>query len=231
MNNIDLVVALATQPRKAFEELDARPRFWFPLLLAIVLGAGSTFWYYQVADISWVIDQTLSASPRTAQMSEAQRAQAAQFMSPGTVMWAGTIAAGILVTVIYLLGAVYYLLAGKVMNVQRSFKHWFALSTWSALPALLGIIPAAVILLTTTNGQIDQSAMQPLSLNELFFHKKMGEAGYTMLTSLTLLQPLAWLLSIIGIQQWSKRSWLFSTVFALLPSVLVYGIWAWIAFR
>ena len=230
MTNLDLVVALATQPRKAFEELAVRPRFWFPLLLAIVLGAGSTFWYYQVADINWVIDQTLNASPRTAQMTEAQRAQAAQFMSPTTLKWSGTIAAAVIVALIHVIGSVYYVLAGKVVNVQQSFKHWFALSTWSALPTLLGILPAAVVLLTTTNGQIDQSAMAPLSLNELFFHRKIGEPGYTMLLSLTLLQPLAWLLAIIGIQEWSKRSWLFSTVFALLPSVLIYGIWAWIAF-
>jgi hypothetical protein len=230
MTNLDLVVALATQPRKAFEELAARPRFWFPLLLAVVLGAASTFWYYQVADINWVIDQTLNANPRTAQMSEAQRAQAAQFMSPATLKWSGTIAAALIVALIHVIGAVYYVLAGKVVNLQQSFKHWFALSTWSALPTLLGILPTAVVLLTTTNGQIDTSAMSPLSLNELFFHRKMGEPGYTMLLSLTLLQPLAWLLAIIGIQEWSKRSWLFSTVFALLPSVLIYGIWAWIAF-
>lgn len=231
MTNLDLVVAIATQPRKAFEELQARPRFWFPLLLAVVLGAGSTFWYYQVADIEWVIDQTLNSNPRTAQMTEAQRTQAAQFMSPATLTWTSTIAAGLIVALIHLIGAVYYLLAGKVVNVQQSFRHWFALSTWSALPTLLGILPAAVILLTTINGQIDSSAMAPLSLNELFFHRKMGEPGYTMLLTLTLLQPLAWLLAIIGMQVWSKRSWMFCSVFVLLPSVLIYGIWGWFAFR
>jgi hypothetical protein len=35
----------------------------------------------------------------------------------------------------------------------------------------------------------------------------------------------------VGVRTWSGRSWLFSCIFALLPYVLIYGIWAFISLR
>ena len=35
MNNIGLLSALMFEPRKAFAEIDARPRSWFPLLAVV----------------------------------------------------------------------------------------------------------------------------------------------------------------------------------------------------
>jgi hypothetical protein len=231
MGNLDLLSLLATQPRRAFEALAERPRFWFPLLLAMVVGLVTTLWYFKVVDLTWLLDESLRANARTAAMTEEQRAAALQRLTPTMIEVPGILAAVLAVPIVHLIGAVYYLLAGKVVNVQRSFRHWFALSTWSALPTLLGVIPAIVVLATSTNGQLDQSAIQPLSLNELFFHRHQADAGYSLLVSLSVLQPLAWLLAAIGVQQWSSRSWLFSWVYVLLPSVLIYGCWAWFALR
>jgi hypothetical protein len=59
----------------------------------------------------------------------------------------------------------------------------------------------------------------------------MGDSGYQLLVSLSVLQPLAWALSAIGVQQWSKRSWGFCAVFVLLPAALIYGVWAWFTLR
>ena len=41
----------------------------------------------------------------------------------------------------------------------------------------------------------------------------------------------AWILSIIGVRTFSQRSWSYSAIFALIPVVLIYGIWAFFAFR
>jgi hypothetical protein len=231
MGNLDLLSALATQPRKVFDVLAERPRFWFPLLLTLVVGVVTTVWYYKVVDLQWLLDESLRANPRTAAMTDDQRAQALQRMTPAVLMASSVIAVALLVPLLRALEATYYLLAGKVVNVQRSFKQWFALSYWSSLPTLLVAIPTVIMLATTSNGQIDSSAIQPLSLNELFFHRHMADSGYQLLVGISVLQPLAWLLSAIGVQQWSKRSWTFCTVFVLLPVVLIYGGWAWLAFR
>jgi hypothetical protein len=36
---------------------------------------------------------------------------------------------------------------------------------------------------------------------------------------------------IIGVRAWSQRSWFFSATFVLLPIVLIYALWAFLAFR
>ena len=41
MNNLALLSALAFEPRKAFDEIAQRPRFWFPLLLLMISSASS----------------------------------------------------------------------------------------------------------------------------------------------------------------------------------------------
>ena len=231
MGNLDLLSLLATQPRKAFDALAERPRFWFPLLLTVVVGVVTTVWYYKVVDLQWLLDETLRSNPRTAAMTEDQRAQALQRMTPGVLMGSSVVAVALLVPLFRVLETTYFLLAGKVMNVQRSFRQWLALSCWSSLPTLLATIPTVILLATSGNGQIDSSAIQPLSLNELFFHRHMGDGGYQLLVSLSVLQPLAWLLSAIGVQLWSKRPWGFCAVFVLLPVVLIYGAWAWFSLR
>ena len=231
MGNLDLLSLLATQPRKAFDALAERPRFWFPLLLTVAAGVVTTVWYYKVVDLQWLLDETLRSNPRTAAMTEDQRAQALQRMTPGVLMGSSVVAVALLVPLFRVLETTYFLLAGKVMNVQRSFRQWLALSCWSSLPTLLSTIPTVILLATSGNGQIDSSAIQPLSLNELFFHRHMGDGGYQLLVSLSVLQPLAWLLSAIGVQQWSKRSWGFCAVFVLLPVVLIYGAWAGFSLR
>lgn len=220
MKNLELAVSLATQPIRAFQDLAERPKIWFPMLLTLVTTLGLIFWYYAVVDIEWLLDRSLSASR---QLTEAQRDQAARFVSKSVLMWGSLVGGVFLIMLLRTLEATYYLLAGKITNVQRSFKHWFSLAWWSGLPQILAVIPAALLLLMSTTTQIDSGALQPLSLNELFFHRAIGAPGYSLFSNLTVLHPVAWLLTIVGVRTWSNRSWLFSSVFVLLPCVLCYG--------
>jgi hypothetical protein len=59
----------------------------------------------------------------------------------------------------------------------------------------------------------------------------MGGAGYSLLESLTIPNFLSWALMIIGVHLWSQRSWAFSASFILVPAAVIYGAWAFFAFR
>jgi hypothetical protein len=201
-------------------EIEARPRFLFPLLAVVVAGLAATFWYFSIVDFDWLIDQTIRSNPRMKNMSEEQLAAASRVMTKNVLMITSLIAVPFAVTIIRLLEALWYLLAGKVTKVRRSFKQWFALATWTSLPGVLAVLPAIPLLLTLKSAQIDAaSAISPLSLNELFFHRAMGEPGYQLFTNLNL------------IQMWSGRSWLFALVYTLLPIVVIGGVWALIALK
>ena len=89
---------------------------------------------------------------------------------------------------------------------------------------MLAAIPALLSLATAETSQLDPGVLQPLSLNELFFHRGMGEPGYQLLSNFGVLQALGLALAVIGVHTWSKRSWLFASVFVLLPCVLIFGL-------
>jgi hypothetical protein len=146
-------------------------------------------------------------------------------------LFSATIAAPIAIVVIMVIGALYFMLAGAITNVRYPFKHWFAFNWWAASPAIIAFIPSLLILATAGTTEIPISALQPLSANELIFHLDPAEKGYNFLASVGLVQLVTAALTVVGVRVWSGRSMLFSLVFGLLPTVLIYGVWALFAFR
>jgi hypothetical protein len=59
----------------------------------------------------------------------------------------------------------------------------------------------------------------------------MGTPGYNLLSAIGLVQVASAWLTYVGVRAWSGRSVPFSLVFALLPVMLIYGVWALAAFR
>jgi len=231
MNSIAMLQALAFEPRRAFQALAEQPKSLFPLLAVVLCSAGLVLWYYQVVDLAWLTDRTIRGSAMAGRLTEAQiEAQVtAAGDHPGRAAVIAVIFTSLAVVLIRLCEAVYLLLAGKITNVQRSFGQWFALSCWTSLPSVLAAIPSAIVLLLSTTTQIDQSELQPLSLNALFFHRAFDQPGFSLLTSINLLHFLALYLAALGVRTWSGRSWTFSTVFVSLPWALIVGVWAFIA--
>ncbi|HWL62787.1 MAG TPA: YIP1 family protein [Steroidobacteraceae bacterium] len=234
MNNLGIFQALIFEPRRGFGELDARPRFWWPLLLLVLLQGGIALWYVLFVDIEWLVDQQVRASSLGANMTDAEIATMGRNAAGqvGVRAALGAVIAGIALPLMLLISALYLLLATKVTGVERSFRHWFALSAWSTLPVMLvGTLLAALALLTASNNQVSQAALQPLSLNELVFHREAGEPGYSLFSSVNLFQLFTVYLTAMGLKVWTVRSWTYCIIVAALPFVLVYGIWAFFALR
>jgi hypothetical protein len=135
------------------------------------------------------------------------------------------------VPIVSLLYALYYKIAGQVTGVSRSFRQWFSLNCWTSLPQVLATLPGLLVLMATTNRQVGQSILSPLSLNELFFHRTMSQPGYAFLTSVNLVLLASLFLAVLSVRLWSGRSWFFCTVFTLLPTALIFGIWGLVALR
>jgi hypothetical protein len=232
MNNLQLATALVLDPKGAMREIEARPRFLFPLLITMLVTVGVTFWYFKIVDFDWFIDATIRSSPRSKNLTEDQMAAASKLMTRGVLTWTSLIAVPFVIVIFRLLEALWYFLAGKVTKVQRSYKQWFALANWTSLPGLLGVLPAIPLLLTSKSVQMDAAtAISPLSLNGLFFHRGMGESGYQLFTNINLIQVFTVFLVVLGIKMWSGRSWLFALVYALLPVAVIGGVWTILALR
>lgn len=231
MNNFELAIALVLEPKRAISEIEARPRFLFPLLVTVLVSGAALFWYYSIVDAAWLIDTSMRSNSRTRQMTEEQLAQVSRFMTRNTLMYGGLFGVVFIAVVARLLEATWYLLAGKVTKVQRSFKQFFSLACWTSLPQILAVLPAIPLLLTAKSPQTEPGALSPLSLNELFFHRGMGEPGYNLFTNINLLHIFTVFLVVLGIKLWSGRSWLFAALYVLLPCILIGGVWALIALK
>jgi len=230
MNNLAVATSLATSPFSAFAELRERPRFWFPLLAVILSSLVILVWYYSIVDIEWLKDAMYTNNPDFQKMPPEQRLQTLAFVGRNMMMISGVIGICVALPVIYLLFSLYYLVAAKITKVPLGFKHWFTLTCWSALPALLSALVAAVMLLIRDNDQVGPGVLQPLGLNELFFHRPPG-GQQTFFDGINIPGMLGWILAIIGVRAWSQRSWLFSAIFVLLPVVVLFGILGFFAFR
>jgi hypothetical protein len=233
MNDLALLTSLVTSPATTLNSIRERPRFLFPLLVVMIITAGMIYWFYSVVDFEWLKHQLFDNAPQFQKLPEAQRAQAMNFVSRNTMMWGGMIGAIIGIGIAFVLWAACLLLAGKITGVRFKFEQWFALACWTALPAILlnNIIAALIILTSNDSSQLMPDSLQPLSLNELFFHRAMGQPGQSLLSALGLANLWSLGLTALGVRLWSQRSWLFSLLFVLTPNVLIYGLWAVIAFR
>lgn len=227
MNNLAVSVALATAPSSAFAELRERPRFWFPLLVAVISTAILGYWYYSVVDIGWLKATIFGANPNP---DAAKHAAAMAMMTRTTLLWSSVVGAVIITPVFLLIQTLLLWLAAKVTKVALGFKHWFVMASWASLTGLLGFIVAAILLLLSDTNQVAPGVTTALSLNELVFHKPMGSPGQGLLDALSIPSFLGWALMIIGVRTWTQRSWGFSAAFVLVPVAVIFGIWAFITF-
>jgi hypothetical protein len=231
MNDLAMAGTVLTSPTAAFTELRERPRFLVPMLMIILAMVLQMFWYYNVVDIAWLKDHMFNGNARMDAMPTEARERFLGAMSKNMLMWPSIIGMAIMVPLMFVLISAYYLLAGKITNVQYSFKHWMALSAWSSLPMLIGLAAGSIMLLMQgSNAQMGPSELQILSANELFFQLSPAHPGAQLLMQLNPITFWTWALSIIAVKLWSNRSWVYSSVFVLLPIVVIFGGWALFAF-
>ena len=226
MTAVQMFVALITHPRRAFTELEKNPRFAVPMWLLLVASVGLILWYYSSVDVDWLINQALAGRA----MPAAQRAQAAAFMSRGVLMGSALVSGVLALMVIQVVQAFYFYFIYEFLEVQLTFRKWFALTWWCTLPQLITVAVSAVMLLLRVHATTPAAILSPLSVNELFLHFDPGDNGYSLLTSLSVVQLLTLWLMVIGVQTWSKRSWLLSIVVVIAPRLVIYGVWYWFAF-
>lgn len=235
MSNWEILQGLVFEPRKAFAELGERPRFWFPLLLLVIAMGGIQAWYSNVVDLAWAMDQQIRNNALVRNnMTEEQITAAVQQAGARGPSTAGAIlnfiGVGIVVPLFMLLVALFYWVVGKITGFDRSYRHWYAFCFWVSMPLVVGAIPQAVALATTDTTQFTQESLKTLSLNALVFHRAPGEPGYSFLANFDLFAIASLYLSLIAVQVWSGRSWLFTGLFVGIPWVLVYGLWALVSF-
>lgn len=214
------LIAMFYEPSKAFATLEPRRHAWLPLLLVIISTCVLMLWYFNMVDIPWMVEQMNAAIP-----DAAAREQAGKMMSKGLLQGISLAGTVIGVPLFTALVGVYFMVIGKAISKEFTFGTGFALASWSWVPSLLTFPLGALQILLASNSQLSSSQLNPLSVNQIFFHYGMAHplAGPLDMLNLTSIWGLA--LMVIGFQVWAKVARTTALKVVLIPYVTILGLW------
>ena len=209
-------------PSPTFARLKDKPRPFIPLLVLILLTLAVSCWYVSTLDFAWFREHMLATQ---GPMKPEARAAMAQFLTPKTMMWSSGAGAVLGTPLVCAVVALYYLLAGKVMGTGIGYGKWFGFAVWTAIPRLL-TVPLSALQILTSGGRLAPEDMNMVSLNYLLLHLPASSPWFGFATNLDLTSIWSIALAVLGLKAWTGRSTGACVTAAVLPYVLVYGIWA-----
>jgi len=218
---VDIVAA----PGKALDEIKLHTSWlWWPLLIGMLLASGVMIYYYNWVDFPWLVEETIR------QIAPEDRAESAgpirQFMTVGTSMWTTVVAIVVVSLVIYAVQATYLHLANKLTTgAEIGFGQWFSLSVWTAFVGVFGALAALVVIFMADSNQLAGDKLQVFSLNSLMVHAGSGDPLFTWGNSLSLINFWSLFLMSIGYARWTGATIVKSTIIAVLPWALIFGVW------
>jgi hypothetical protein len=219
MNNFKLLQNIILAPQESFGALKDKPKSSFPLMLMLVVSTAVIFHYFSVVDFDWLMAELASRT------DEPVDPTAQEVMTSGIVLSLAMVTNALGIIAFRFFEGIYYLLAGKMANINLSFQHWFALTCWASLPGVMVFVVSEALLVLNPSSQTMVEQLNALSLNELFFQVAPSDPMFTLLTTLTVLHPWMWAIYAIGIKTWTDKSMTFCATFAVAPWLVFYGIW------
>jgi len=210
------------EPTPTFARLKDKTRAWLPLFILIALSVGIMVWWISTLDFPWLVEHMVAAQPKA---TPEVRAAMAKFMTPTSMMWSSVIGAVLGTVVAMAVSALYYLVAGKIMGVPIGFGKWFGFSVWTSVPRLL-TVPLSALQIMTSNGRLAPEDLNMASLNFLVFHLPASHPWAGLVGSMDLTMFWSVVLAVLGLKAWTGRSTGTCVTVAVLPYLIVYGLWA-----
>ena len=210
------------EPTSTFARLKDKTRAWLPLFILIALSVGIMVWWISTLDFPWLVEHTVAAQPKA---TPEMRAAMEKFMTPTSMMWSSVIGAVLGTLVAMAVSALYYLVAGKIMGVPIGFGKWFGFSVWTSVPRLL-TVPLSALQIMTSNGRLAPEDLNMASLNYLIFHLPVTHPWASLVGSMDLTMFWSIALAVLGLKAWTGRSTGTCVIVAVLPYLIIYGLWA-----
>ncbi|MFC5549805.1 YIP1 family protein [Massilia aerilata] len=213
---------LILDPKPTFARLKDRGGAWIPLVILIALSVGIMYWWISTLDFGWLVEHMVASQPKA---TPEMRAAMEKFMTPNSMLVSSSIGAVVGTLVALALSALYYLVASKVMGTQIGYGKWFGFSVWTSVPRLL-TIPLSAVQIATSNGRLAPEDLNMASLNYLVFHLPITHPWASLVGSIDLTMFWSIALAVLGLKVWTGRSTATCLTVAVLPYLIVYGLWS-----
>ncbi len=221
------LVNIFLDPGKVFASQKDKPLPWMPMLLMVIATAALFLTYFQRVDADWLNGQMLAQLGQEMTATELEQVKATM---PGakTLGYISAVSAAIMIPVVLLIMAVYYLLAAKVLGRNLGFMHGWALGAWGGFPAVLGMLVGLVGALTMAP-QTAQESLMLTHIDPLFVQLPRDHALSGFAKGFDLLVIWSIGLTAFGWRTMTGARWAESIAVAIMPSVVIYGVWLVIA--
>lgn len=220
-------VNILTAPKAALIELKQQPNFLFPLISILLISALAIGYYFTKVDFAWLIDHMVETQSVGKSPDEIEGMRKGLGAMSQTVMGISSIIGAILVTpIIYLLIALYLFLVNKILDSEAiSFRSWFSLVCWTAIPVVFTGLASLVNVLLATDGQLALDSINPISFNNLFIHLIPSDPLFGPINNWDPMTIWSLALAVFGYSLWTQKSLIKSAVVVLAPTIIIYGTW------
>lgn len=208
------------EPTKTFQQLESRPRAWFPTLVLIICMLAVMGWYFSTVDFPWLADQMASAM-KTAE----ERDAFAKTMSKTLLQVSTLVSVVFMYPLIFAIMGVYFMAVSKMISHGITFGKGFALAAWSSIPSILLLPLGAMQIMLNPAGQLGFSELNPLSLNQLVFHYDLAHPLASLMDSLSVFTFWSMFLLVIGFEVWAKVKRSTAVKVVVLPYLIVFAGW------
>ena len=197
-----------------------KKRVWL-LLLVLPLSLVFTYFIYgYTVDLVWFITSIMPPGIRDkAAMAEAMAADGAFQALRGDVYAGFAMMFTEIIAICLSCAAI-----GQLLGVNARLRDLFLLGLWSKITCLISVVLVLVrILLSDFPHKISFVEMDPLSWNSLIFHLPLTDRFSTLASTQGPGTFLSIFILAFAFQRVTSKSWLSSTIFALLPYCLYLG--------
>lgn len=217
---LDIFIA----PTQAFAKIRGSGGNLLLLLAQMLLATLAFYLFYQGMSPEWIVEQTmLTTGDLTPAEAEQTRAVLAQSASYTAIIAAVT--GPIMVLLMNAILAGYFHLISKMSGDFR-YQDWFGFSVWSQMPIQLNAIGLLLLVFISDTPNLPLATANYASLNQLILQLPIGAPFYTWAESFSLFMLWQIAVTAIGLKQWCNFSMVKAGIFAALPIVLIFGIWA-----
>ena len=232
LGEVGRITGVFIDPKKAFADIAARPRWIVPVVLLILTGLAFTYTYTSRVGWERYIRQTMENNPRVQNLPADQRESQIQTGAKIAPIF-GYVGSLVFIPVGALVIGGALLLMCKMMGAGGSlnFKQMFAISAYAMLPGFISSILAIVVMFIKNPDEFN--LQNPLAFNLGAFMEPPPNSGkflYSLATSFDLFSFWTILLLATGISV-AARKFPFSkaVVAVVLPwalYVLIKSAWA-----
>lgn len=195
-SEIGRLTGVLFEPSAAFADIAARPRWWVPALLLIVLQISYITAFSQRVGWEQYMRQKFESNEQIQKMDPEKREALIQGQAKFAGI-AGSVMGPIALILTVLISAALFKGLFSVMDATMPFKSGFAVTWYAMVPSMLSILLSIGVMFLKDPGDFDLE--HPLAFNVGAFLNKetTGKFLYRLATSLDLF--VIWLVALMGL--------------------------------